>query len=275
MSCQVTPLTKRSPFFGERGDFGVVQYRRALIRRGSDQVYEEPTIVKLTVIIDNASGESVGIYIGKFPQRFLLGNLAGFSKTVFAREQLVDFEANSVERTFPPGIAGHNASQLIDQMRRVLPQKAAFLQSFHHERDIALFEISHSAMHELGAAAGSAFAEIMLFQQERRITSRGGVDRHARAGGSAANDDDVPRLDPLACLPEHFLSLHGISGFVFLRNLFFAAFLFGGMRRSVHGSQSLARESAVFQRGTQFVTPVAEAFSVQTLSPPAIASQYC
>jgi hypothetical protein len=41
--------------------------------------------------------------------------------------------------------------QFADEMRRVLPQQSALLQRLHHERDVALLEIAHAAVHQLGA----------------------------------------------------------------------------------------------------------------------------
>ena len=51
-------------------------------------------------------------------------------------------------------------------MRSVLSKQAALLERFHHQRDVALFEVAHAAVHQFGAAAGGAFAEVVLFQEQ-------------------------------------------------------------------------------------------------------------
>ncbi len=50
-------------------------------------------------------------------------------------------------------------------MRRILQKASTLFQRLHHEADVALFQVPNTAMHELGAAAGGAFAEVVLFQR--------------------------------------------------------------------------------------------------------------
>ncbi len=57
-------------------------------------------------------------------------------------------------------------------MRRVLSKQAALLERFHDQGDIALFQVTDAAVHELGAAARRAFAEIVLLQQEHVVAAR-------------------------------------------------------------------------------------------------------
>ena len=49
-------------------------------------------------------------------------------------------------------------------------------------------------MHQLGRAARSPFAEIVLFEQQHIISAGRRVNGAADAGSAAANDDNVPRL---------------------------------------------------------------------------------
>ena len=86
-------------------------------------------------------------------------------KAIFAGEHVVDLHADAVERRFPPDIIGHDKGQIVDQMRGVLAENAAFLEGFHHQGDVALLEIAHAAVNELGGSAGGALAEIGLLQQ--------------------------------------------------------------------------------------------------------------
>src|SRR5688572_14790330 len=93
-------------------------------------------------------------------------------------------------------------------MWRVLSQQAALLERFHDERDVALFEIPNPPVHQLGAAARRALAKIVLFEEQDLVATAGGINGNADAGGTAADDDDVPRaaalLEPYDHLgPEH------------------------------------------------------------------------
>ena len=73
-------------------------------------------------------------------------------------------------------------------------------------------------MHQLGAAAGCAFAKIAALEQERVISARSRIDRHTHACCAASYDDDVPfsgvRMESI----EHFRPRHCIflSAFVLL-----------------------------------------------------------
>ena len=52
-------------------------------------------------------------------------------KTVLARQQVIDFEADSVKRRLPPVVTGNYERKIADQVWRVLPQDAALAQRFH------------------------------------------------------------------------------------------------------------------------------------------------
>jgi hypothetical protein len=56
----------------------------------------------------------------------------------------------------------------------------------------ALLKITETAVDQLGAAAGSAFAEVALFEQDNAIAAGGCIDGDANAGRAAADHGDVP-----------------------------------------------------------------------------------
>ena len=56
-------------------------------------------------------------------------------------------------------------------MGRVLQQQPALLQRFHHQTDVALLQIAHAAMRQLGAAAGRTLAKIALLQKQYIVTA--------------------------------------------------------------------------------------------------------
>src|SRR5262249_48208886 len=101
----------------------------------------------------------------------------------------------------------NDESQIAHQVRRVFAQNAALLQRFHHQREIALFQIAHAAMHEFGGAAGGSLAEVVLFDERGAIAARRGVDGAAHAGGAAADDEQVPRLGAAQTV-EHLGAVH-------------------------------------------------------------------
>ena len=94
------------------------------------------------------------------------------------------------------------------QVRRVLQQETPFLEGLHHERNISLLEITHSAMDQFGRAAGGAFSEITLLKQNDAVTARRCIPSYARAGGAAAYHRDVPRLFPFQQAVPEMISLH-------------------------------------------------------------------
>ena len=94
-------------------------------------------------------------------------------------------------------------------MRRVLAQQSALFQRLHDQREVALLQVAHAAVHQLGAAAGSAFPEVALFQQKNVIAAAGGVDGHAHSGGSATHYNQVPGARVRAETAIHLRSCHG------------------------------------------------------------------
>ena len=77
-------------------------------------------------------------------------------------------------------------------MRGIVAEDAAFLQRFHDQRDVALLEIAHAAVNELGGAAGGALAEVALLEQADGVAARRGIDGDADAGRPAADNGHVP-----------------------------------------------------------------------------------
>ncbi len=63
-------------------------------------------------------------------------------------------------------------------------------------------------MNQLGAAAGSAFGEIMLFDQQCPIAARGGIDGCAEAGSATTDDGHVPLRGPIFNGAERIVAIH-------------------------------------------------------------------
>ena len=83
-------------------------------------------------------------------------------------------------------------------MRRVGQQVGALLQRLVHEFQLrrvevedGLLEVAHAAVHELGRLAGRAAAKVAALDERDAVAARGRVERGARAGRAAADDEDV------------------------------------------------------------------------------------
>src|SRR6187399_1370060 len=81
---------------------------------------------------------------------------------------------------------------MVDDVRGVAVEQAAFAESLQDEGDVALFEVAHAAVDELGAAAGGALGEVVGFEEEGLEAAGGGIDGDAESGGASADDDEVP-----------------------------------------------------------------------------------
>src|SRR5580698_2904548 len=129
-------------------------------------------------------------------------------------------------------------------MRRILTQNAAFFERFHDERDVALLEITHAAVHELPTTTGCALAEVFRFKQQHIKAACGRVDYHTHASGAAADHKHVPRCFALRNLRCHLLTIHMISSCV----------------------QCLERSTAFCQRWRSVVTWLRSTFGAKQVS---------
>jgi hypothetical protein len=68
----------------------------------------------------------------------------------------------------------------------------ALVQRFAHQAHIALCQVTHAAMRQLGGARRGALGEVMAFHQHHAQASGCRVQRHPQAGGAAADDGQVP-----------------------------------------------------------------------------------
>ena len=131
----------------------VVEQDGALISSRVGQVDQQASVIELAVVVDDPAAEPLGLDSGQPLQSLFARKQARLAKTIFAREQVINLHADAVERSFPPGIVGHDEAQIVDQVGSVLAQQAAFLQSLHHQRHISLLQIADAAVDQLGAPA--------------------------------------------------------------------------------------------------------------------------
>ena len=187
----------------QRGHRRVIEQRRALLDRRLDEIDQQPGVVELAVVVDDAAAQTVRPDCRQPPQRLLARQDRRVAEAVLTGEHVVDLQPDAVERRLPPVVVGNHERQVGDQVRRIAAQHAALLERLHHQRDVALLEITDAAVHQLGAAARRPLAEVALLEQQRRIPARGGVDGDAHPGGAAADDDEVPGALVAAPALEH------------------------------------------------------------------------
>ena len=186
------PVDEALGVVGKPDDRGVVEQHRTLFFGGLGQVDQQPGVVELAVVVEDAAAQSVLLQLRDAGEHLFLPRVARLPEAVAESQHVVDLHADAVERGLPPGVVGHDEGQVMDQVRGILAENAAFLQRLHDEGHVALLEVAHAAVDELGGAAGSALAEVALLDQANGVAARGGIDGDADAGRPAADDGHVP-----------------------------------------------------------------------------------
>ncbi len=109
-------------------------------------------------------------------------------------------------------VAGHNKALVVNKVGRVAVQEAALMECFQNQRNVALFQIPHSAMNELRAPARCAFGEILLFDQSDSIPTRCRVHRGAKAAGSPTHDQKIKDGGVRGELINGKVAMHSVNG---------------------------------------------------------------
>src|SRR5947209_7248734 len=79
-------------------------------------------------------------------------------------------------------------------MRSVAKEKAAFVQRFPHQPDVASLQVAHTAVDELGTARTRGSGEVARGDQDGAIPAGGTVERRTQPGGASPDDQNVIRL---------------------------------------------------------------------------------
>ena len=129
---------------------GVVEQRRALLVGGAGEVDQQAGIVELAVVVERprrggrpARGWECAR--GRPPLR-----AAATSRSRTARPACRTPSCRCRRTALPTRRNWARRRQVVDQVRRVLAEDAAFLQRLHHQRDVPLLQVAHPAMDELG-----------------------------------------------------------------------------------------------------------------------------
>src|SRR5882724_3823692 len=94
-------------------DFRVVEKGSSLLMRSNGHVDEQTGVIELAIVVDRASSQAFGFQGREMLEGFLLGEDTRCSKTVFTRKKLIQLQAQSVKRRFPPIIVGYDEGQVM------------------------------------------------------------------------------------------------------------------------------------------------------------------
>ena len=134
-----------------RGHYAVGQHS-ATSGSAAHQGDGQTRVVKLAVPVLHAADQALGRQARRHLQG--LGTAQEFcaAQTAPTGKQVIGLQTGAVKSALPPAVAGHDKGQGLGQMRRVGQHGAALLQRFTHQGHVALREVTHTAMRELGGA---------------------------------------------------------------------------------------------------------------------------
>jgi hypothetical protein len=96
-----------------------------------------------------------------------------------AGEQVVDFEADSVERKIEPGVCRKGEGKRMHQMRSVAQHDRALVEGLVDEVDLSAGQVADAAVDQLGGAAGGGLGEVTGFDEGGAVAAGRGVYRDA------------------------------------------------------------------------------------------------
>ena len=169
----------------------VIDQQRALGRCGARQHQGQTGIVKLSIPVLHAALEVVGTHRRQQPQSLVLAQKLSTPQAIFAGQRVVHLQARAIKRRVQQFVRRHHKSQRLRQVRRVVQQRGALMQRFAHQRDVALRQITHTTVHQLGGARGGALGKVMRLQHAHLEAAHGCIHRSAQTGGSTADNEQV------------------------------------------------------------------------------------
>ena len=93
-------------------------------------------------------------------------------------------------------------------MRGVLLQPAPLPQRLENQRDVALTQIPHAAVDQLGASTRCPLGEITAFQQQHAIAAGSRVHGGAETRRTPAHDREIPGLGRPREATQHLIPIH-------------------------------------------------------------------
>ena len=105
------------------------------------------------------------------------------AETLRAGERLVDRQADAVEgQAAEPAretVRRHDEGQRLGEMGSVVEKQPPFAERLADERDVALREVPHAAMHEFRGPTRRALGEVVSLDEQRGKPADGGIHGHA------------------------------------------------------------------------------------------------
>ena len=151
-------------------------------------------IVELRIPVAYAAGELISAQAGQGGQRFAVVEQARRRDVAGAGEQVIELQAGAEFEFFNDAAGGDDEGQRPHQRCGIFKQTPPFEQGMAHQRQVALAQVAHTAMDQLGAARGRAAGEVAALKQQRTVAARGGIDGATEAGGATADDEHVPAI---------------------------------------------------------------------------------
>ena len=138
--------------FQQAGYAGIVEHIAAVVGDGLCQVNGQAGVIKLAVMVDHPAPQAFFLQVGYLLHGGFFVYVYRGAQPQLAGHHIIDFKAHRIKRATPPFIVGYQKLLVFHQMGGVVHQQAAFLQGFQYQGDIALRQVAHPAMHQLGAA---------------------------------------------------------------------------------------------------------------------------
>ena len=169
----------------------VIDKQGAVLRCGARYGQGQAGVVKLAVPVFDAAAQAMGLGGGQ--ELLGLGAVEqfGLAQAGFACELVVQRQAQAVKRRLPPAVAGHDKGERLGDMGRAVQHRGALAQGLAHQRNIALGQVAHAAVHQLGGSRRRAFGKVLRLYQHHLQAARRGVERHTQARGAAAYNRQV------------------------------------------------------------------------------------
>ena len=135
----------------------VVEHDRAFTDRRAGEGDGKPGVVELAVPVADCAGESLRLQARRGGQGPLATEQAHAAEPLGSRERFVDRQADPVERQIPEpardAVGRHKEGKGLGEVRGVVEQELSFMKRLADERHVALREIPHAAVDELGCPA--------------------------------------------------------------------------------------------------------------------------
>ena len=177
----------------QRRDLGVVEHRRARVRRRPHVREAEPRVVRPRVLVDAATAQTIEAEIGDAAAR--PRRLDETADSV-AGEQRVhpQTEADRERPKRATAVEGQQEREPADEVRRDdREQRVPLLVGLPHELDVAHAEIPQSAVDELRRAARGRTAEVTPLDECDGEPDVGRLGRDPCADDPAADHEQVER----------------------------------------------------------------------------------